>query len=152
MVAIVPLARSDLVTILHAASGAEDPKIRLDYQPGACNIGPAEIARRRRIGHSGLAAALGLLAVLVVVDAPPSARLSILLPASAAAIGYLQAHSRFCAAFGFRGVFNFGQVGQEQQVARTASAASDRRRALQLTAAAVGFGMVAGISAALLPL
>ena len=34
------------------------------YRPGVCNIGPAEIARRRRAGHVGALATVGLLAVL----------------------------------------------------------------------------------------
>ena len=30
-----------------------------EYRPGVCNIGPAEIARRRMAGHVGLVATLG---------------------------------------------------------------------------------------------
>ena len=41
-----------------AASGPPIPAAPLmdvtpDYRPGVCNIGPAEIARRRRSGHVG---------------------------------------------------------------------------------------------------
>src|SRR4029077_1805732 len=36
----------------HAAFAASRPgPLAVDYQPGVCNIGPAEIARRRRAGH-----------------------------------------------------------------------------------------------------
>ena len=28
------------------------------YQPGACNIGPAEIRRRRQVGYLGMAVAV----------------------------------------------------------------------------------------------
>ena len=87
-----------------------------EYQPGVCNIGPAEIARRRRAGHVGLVATLVVLAVLVAIGAPPLARLIIALPAAGAASGYLQARLKFCAGFGSRGVFNFGQLGQTQPV------------------------------------
>jgi hypothetical protein len=38
-----------------------------EYRPGACNIGPAEIARRRRAGHVGLLAT----AVSLGVRIPP---------------------------------------------------------------------------------
>ena len=31
------------------------------YEPGVCNIGPAEIARRRRSGHVGALITIGLL-------------------------------------------------------------------------------------------
>src|SRR4051812_39294356 len=35
------------------------------YEPGVCNIGPAEIERRRRSGHVGLLVGLVVFAVLV---------------------------------------------------------------------------------------
>ncbi len=125
--------------------------IDLEYVPGACNIGPAEIARRRRTGHIGVVATIGLLGALLAFDAPPVARLLIALPATAAAVGYLQAHFRFCAAFGFLGVFNFGAIGQEQAVGDRRRVAADRRRALSITVAGLGIGIVAGIAAVLLP-
>ena len=39
------------------------------------------------------------------------------LMAAGAASGYLQARERFCADFGWRGVYNFDRRGQEQPVA-----------------------------------
>src|SRR5476651_2279193 len=86
-----------------------------NYRPGVCNIGPAEIARRRRAGHVGLGAAIVLLVVLVAIGAPPLARFVIALPAAIGASGYLQAWLRFCAGFGSRGVFNFGPLGLAEQ-------------------------------------
>ena len=74
-----------------------------EYRPGVCNIGPAEIARRRMAGHVGLIATLGLLAFLIVIGAPPVMRLLVVLPAAASASGYLQAWLKFCAGFGSRG-------------------------------------------------
>ena len=76
------------------------------------NIGPAEIARRRRAGHIGALASLVLLGVLLAIGAPPLARLLVALPAAAAASGYLQAFFHFCAGFASRGVFNFGPLGR----------------------------------------
>jgi hypothetical protein len=87
------------------------------YRPGACNIGAAEIARRRRAGHVGALITVVVLALLVAVHAAPAARLLIAIPAAGAASGYLQAWLRFCAAFGSRGIFNFGQLGQTSSVA-----------------------------------
>lgn len=131
------------------------PKIEMEhpeYTAGVCNIGPAEIARRRRAGHMGLLVAFGLFAVLLAVDAPAWARLLVALPAAAAASGYLQAWLRFCAAFGFRGVFNLGALGQARAVGDRAAAARDRRRAAQIAFGAVVIGLAVGGSAALLPL
>ena len=87
------------------------------YVPGQCNIGQAEIAGRRRAGRVGVVATIGLLAILVVIGAPPLARLLVALPAAVAASGYLQARLRFCAAFGARGVYNFDEMGSTIQVA-----------------------------------
>ena len=97
------------------------------YQPGVCNIGPAEIARRRRAGNVGLVATAGLLAGLVAIDAPPVARLVLTIPAATAASGYLQARLKFCAGFGSAGVFNFGEIGGTEKVADADARRRDRR-------------------------
>ena len=122
------------------------------YQPGVCNIGPAEIARRRRAGHVGLLATIVLFVALVAIDAPPLVRLLVALPAAAAASGYLQAWLRFCAGFGSRGVFNFGSLGETQQVADAGAHSRDRSRARQIGLASIAIGVAVGVVAALLPL
>jgi hypothetical protein len=131
-------------------SGVPEPT--LDYQPGVCNIGPAEIARRRRAGHVGLAATAGLFAALVLVNAPPPVRLIVGLPAAAAASGYLQARFRFCAGFGSRGVYNFGDVGPVVEVVDAEARARDRARARQIGLASVAIGAVVGLVAVVVPL
>jgi hypothetical protein len=123
-----------------------------EYRPGACNIGPAEIARRRRAGHVGLLATVVSLGVLVAIDAPPAARLIVGLPAAVAASGYLQARLRFCAGFGSRGVFNFGPLGQTQEVADGDARAQDRSRANQISLVSLAVGVAVGVLAVLLPL
>ena len=105
------------------------PLAGVEYRPGVCNIGPAEIARRRRAGHVGLLVTVAAYAVLVAIDAPPLARLILILPAATAASGYLQAWSKFCAGFGSRGIFNLGPVGDTQQVVDEVARARDRARA-----------------------
>jgi hypothetical protein len=135
-----------------ADAGAGSPPTGTTYQPGVCNIGPAEIARRRMAGHVGLAATVILLAVLVVVGAPPALRLLVALPAAGAASGYLQAWLHFCFGFGSRGLFNFGALGQERSVEDASARARDRSRALQIGTLAVAIGMAVGVAAALLPL
>jgi hypothetical protein len=122
-----------------------------DYQPGMCNIGPDEISRRRRVGHMGVVASLGLLVALLRIDAPRSARLLVTLPATLAASGYIQARSRFCAGFGFAGVFNFGQVGGTEQVVDDEAREQDRERARQIGLASLAVGLVAAFLAVLLP-
>jgi hypothetical protein len=135
-----------------AASGTQTHLTPADYQPGICNIGPAEIARRRRAGHIGLVAALALFAALVAIDAPNWTRLLIAIPAIGAASGYIQARLRFCAGFGSRGVFNFGELGPMERVADEADRGRDRARARQIGAASIAIGLTVGVIAAVLPI
>ena len=123
-----------------------------EYRPGACNIGPAEIARRRRAGHVGLLATVVTLGVLVAIGAPPVARLIVALPAAASSSGHLQARLHFCAGFGSRGVFNFGPLGQTELVADQDARAQDRSRAIQIGLASLAIGAAVGVLVVLLPL
>lgn len=131
------------------------PRIRglqTPYQPGICNIGSAEIARRRRAGHVGSITTLVALVGLVAMGAPPLTRLVIAIPAAAAASGYLQARLRFCAGFGSRGIFNFDALGHIERVVDPDARMRDRRRSNQIAMASLAVGVVVGGAAALLPL
>jgi hypothetical protein len=119
------------------------------YQPGVCNIGPAEIARRERAGHVGLAATAVLFAGLAAIKAPRAARFAVALPAAAAASGYLQARFHFCVGFGSRGIYNFGEVGPTLEVADETARAADRAKAIQLGLASAAIGGAVGIGAVL---
>jgi hypothetical protein len=114
-----------------------------EYIPGVCNIGPAETARRRRVGERGALAAGLLLVLLRVTGAPRAWRLLVFFPAAVSAAGYLQAVRHFCANFGWRGVFNFGGLGSVEQVADEGARADDRRQALQIAgqSGAIGLGV-----------
>jgi hypothetical protein len=111
------------------------------YVPGSCNIGPAEIALRRRAGHAGLVVTAALGAALLRSDLPRAWRLTLAVPAAGAASGYLQAYERFCADFGWRGVYNFDRRGQEQPVAGDDALAQDRRKAMRIAAASAAIGV-----------
>jgi hypothetical protein len=129
-----------------------EPATGHEYQPGACNIGPAEIARRRRAGHLGAAVAIGLILLLVAVHAPTPLRPLVFLPAAGAASGYLQAFFRFCAGFGSRGVFNFGVLGRTDAVTDPAARARDRVMAARIGVASALVGAVVAIVVFLAPI
>jgi hypothetical protein len=114
-----------------------------EYVAGVCNIGPAETARRRRVGEQAALAALGLLILLRAVRAPRAWRLLVFFPAAGSAVGYLQAARHFCAAYGWRGVWNFGALGSTTAVEEAAARAEDRRQARQIAgqAGAIGLGV-----------
>lgn len=104
---------------------------RGEYRAGACNIGPEEIAQRRRMGLLFLAIATGLAIVLVAVDAPAWLRIAIWPPLAAAFTTLEQVRRRFCVAFGIAGVRNFGpEVGRAQRIEDGEARARDRRTAL----------------------
>ena len=134
------------------ATAADRATATPEYQPGVCNIGPAEIKRRRMAGHIGAAVTLVALGVLIALDAPPIARLILILPAAGAASGYLQARMKFCAGFGSRGVFNFGSFGTWTTVTDREALARDRRRSREIGGMALAVGVVVGVVAALLPI
>jgi hypothetical protein len=124
----------------------------VSYVPGICNIGPAEIARRRRAGHAGLAVTAVLFAALIALGAPYWARLLLIVPAAVSASGYLQAWLHFCAGFGSQGVVNFGPLGTTERVEDPQARARDRMKSLQIGLASLGIGLAVGVVAALLPL
>lgn len=128
------------------------PSARSGYQPGVCNIGPAEVARRRRAGHVGLLVTVVALASLAVIGVPPLVRLILVIPAAGSASGYLQAWLKFCAGFGSRGIFNFGPLGKVDQVGTAEDRARDRARALQIGLASLAIGLLVAIVAVLLPI
>ena len=124
----------------------------ISYEPGVCNIGPEEIARRRKSGNIGLIVSVAVLAVLLAVGAPAWSRLVLVVTAGISATGYLQAWLHFCAGFGSAGVYNLGPLGTVQQVAEAGARRRDRMRSLQIGIASLAIGLAVGIGAALLPI
>lgn len=103
------------------------------YIPGACNIGPAEIAKRRQAGWGGLIATVVLWGIFIGFDTPQVWRLSLFIPAVMSATGFLQARMHFCAYFGFASLFNFGsKVGNTDDVLEAEFRAKDRKKAWQI--------------------
>jgi hypothetical protein len=128
------------------------PALPAEYQAGVCNIGPEEIARRRRAGHIGLIISVAVFVGLVLAGAPPIFRLVLFLPAASAASGYLQAWLKFCAGFGSIGVYNFGRLGTTTPVPDGQARARDRRRATEIGVASGFIGAVVAVVAVLLPI
>ncbi len=114
------------------------------YIPGVCNIGRSEIKMRRLAGWVGLAITIILYGSFVYLGVPRIWLLIIFIPSAMAAIGFLQAHMHFCANFGMRGVFNFGEVGNIDTVEQAEFRAADRRKAMQI----IAYSVIAGIAAA----
>lgn len=136
-------------TLVMRASGSVPERRPADgYVPGVCNIGPAEIARRRRSGWIGAAITVVAWAGMAAFDVPPVLRLLLFIPAAMAASGFLQAAMHFCAYFGFSALFNVDkEAGNTDTVVEAEFRARDRRKAWQIVAYSVLVGAVVAVAA-----
>jgi hypothetical protein len=115
-----------------------------------CNIGPDEIAKRRRSAIVvSLATAIVAIA-MVALHVPALARLLLWPLAAAAAVTWLQVVLRFCVAFGALGLENFGRLGGQIGVDPQQRAA-DRRRAFQLILEGALIGLVVTLAVVAIP-
>lgn len=119
--------------------------------PPRCNIGPDEIARRRRSAIALSIATVVAAGILVGIHVPAPARILIWPLAAAAAVTSLQVFHRFCVAFGALGLENFGRLGEEAHVDPLVRAA-DRRRAFQLIAEGAVIGLVVALALVAIPI
>jgi hypothetical protein len=116
-----------------------------------CNIGAAEVARRRRIAIALSVVTVAVAVVLLGLAVPHLVRAILWAPAAAAAVTWLQVVNRFCVRFGAAGVENFGPLGAERPVSAQ-DLAADRRRAVRMVAQGVLAGLVATVAYVALPL
>ena len=121
------------------------------YQPGVCNIGPAEVRRRQVGAVLGTVVTIVVAAAIFALDLPHPVRLLIGVPAAGAIVAWLQAVLRFCVGFARLGVFNFGEIGPMERVADPAAHRADQRRAARMIGVSLLGGLAIGIAAALLP-
>jgi hypothetical protein len=121
------------------------------YRPGACNIGSAEIARRRRSAIFLSLAAFVVTGALVASDVPPLGRILVFPFAAAAAVNWLQVLRRFCVAFGVLGVRNLGALGAAERVAEPAARSVDRRTALRMIVEGSLYGLIVTAVLVVLP-
>ena len=115
-----------------------------------CNIGPAEVERRRRSAIVITALAALVAVGLFALHAPTPARLALFPLATAAAVTWLQVVHRFCVAFAALGIQNFNNLGEEEKI-DPALRALDRRRLAQLILEGSALGAAATLVFVILP-
>lgn len=121
------------------------------YRAGACNIGPAELARRRRSAVALTVIALIAAGALVASGIPAAGRVILLPFAAAAAVSWLQVIRRFCVGFGVIGIRNFGALGTGASVGDAAARAADRRTSLRMIAEGSLYGSLVTFAVVLVP-
>ena len=115
-----------------------------------CNIGPDEIARRRRSAITASIAFAILVFAVFALHVPPVGRLLLWPVATGVAVTWLQVVRRFCVAFGALGLQNFGRLGGQVAV-DDAVRAADRRQALRMTLEGAAIGLAATMLIVVIP-
>jgi hypothetical protein len=116
------------------------------YRPGVCNIGPAEVERRRRSAAVATAITLLVAALMIVLGLSSTARLALFPFAAATAITWLQVTRRFCVAFGAAGLRNFGPLGAESSVEDRAARLADRRTTIRMILEGLAYAAVVTVA------
>jgi len=129
-----------------------DTKVSQEYIPGVCNIGPAERKKRRMMGVAGTIATGLVLLGFYAADANWAWYLLVIIPATAAANGFLQDYMHFCVGFGMKGIFNvINSAGVTDNVELEEFRKADRRKAIKILLYSLLIGIaVAAIAIALL--
>jgi hypothetical protein len=120
--------------------------IKQEYIPGVCNIGPAERARRRQTGFVGLLASIILMVTLVTIGVPRGWRFLLIIPLSAASLGFLQDSFHFCIGFGLKGLYNvINSAGKTDSITQAEYRAKDRRKAISILWLSLAIGIVLAV-------
>jgi len=115
-----------------------------EYQPGVCNIGRDEQRTRRLGGVVSLVAALGVVGFVLASGRPDSLLLVSFPLFFGAAVGFVQARMRFCAAFGALARYDLSGSGGESGTGEDREAVRrDRRKAATVLAYAAGLAAIA---------
>jgi len=104
----------------------------VEYVPGSCNIGAAEIARRNRVGYFGLVCTVFAICCIEMLDADRIWRLTISIPVAITLTGFLQARQKFCLRYGLMGVFSVLGMHNLTAISDSENRQKDRNMALSL--------------------
>ncbi len=122
-----------------------------EYSSGICNIGGAEVHRRKISGFTGAVVSVVFYISCIALNAPKEIRAIIFIPLIVAWTGLLQSRKKFCVAFGLMGVFNFGELGKSTRIKEVAMRSRDRKQALVMLAEAVALSVVSALVFTLIP-
>ncbi len=78
------------------------------YIPGTCNIGKAELEKRKQAAIFSAVLTIICIALMQYYDVDRIWKLLIFIPATSFAVSFQQWYFKFCVAFGIKGVFNYG--------------------------------------------
>jgi hypothetical protein len=115
------------------------------YVPGVCNINHAEIVRRRKAGYLGLALFIVILMICVFLISTDWVRLVLFAPAFLGAVGFLQAHYKFCVGYAAAGLQNANEDSETAIAVEAAAKAIDKQRARRINTQSLIIAVIATI-------
>lgn len=121
------------------------------YIPGTCNIGAAEIKKRKAATIISAILMIVMLMVFQLMSIERIWRFFLFLPATLFAINFLQVYFKFCVAFGLKGVFNFGDPGKNDSILSSEHRRSDRIKSMLMIGSGILIGLAVSILYYLLP-
>lgn len=113
-----------------------------NYIPGTCNIGNEEIAQRRMPVIVIAAIWIICICLLQFMGAGKWWRLITFLPAAAFGISVQQLTSKFCIAYGMKGLYNFGEAGKASQVQNAEFLKKDKEKVRNMILSGILFGLL----------
>jgi hypothetical protein len=121
------------------------------YIAGACNIGEREIKRRMAVAWLGLFLSLIMYVLLTDHRVNRWEYAWEFFPLMIFSLGLIQARSKFCVAYGWKSLANFGTNSQTFSITDLEAIKADRQFALTIFMRAVGVsivvaGLIIGIS------
>lgn len=127
-------------------------KDKYEYIPGTCNIGPAEVKRRRNGTIFSAVLVIVMIVLFLVLDVARIWRLTLFIPAFSLGVSFQQWYFKFCIAFGTKGVFNFGEIGKTFTVEQKENVRKDRIKTLKMIGAGAVFGLIVPVLFYFLPI
>lgn len=126
--------------------------VKSHYIPGVCNIGPAEIKARKKIGIIWIIISLILFGILYFFHAPAYLRLIVALPLVISMSGFYQAAFHFCAGLGAAGLYNFSDtVGKTDSVEQAEFRKKDKQKAQQILGLSIATALILAFLLCLIP-
>lgn len=112
------------------------------YQAGVCNIGGAEVAKRKQLSYIGGAIFLLFILIATVQDFSKKETAVAFGPAVLFSVGFIQSRRKFCLAYGLMGTFNFQKIGALTRVEDRDSLKADRSTAISILAQSLGLALL----------
>ncbi len=122
------------------------------YVAGVCNIGSYEKRRRSSAAILGAFLFVAVWGFLMLLSIPRIYYIFLFFPAFPALYAYMEYSLGFCAYFGSKGIYNFGEQGDERRVSGATNRKKDALRSSQIMLASFSISLIIAFLFATFPL